>query len=221
MRRSVIVCAALEAACGVSTAPVVRAPVIVPDCAASAGAPSARSSPPDDPPWRADERFRVRVEQDGADVPVVDRRVVLARRAFTFVFQLAGIDAIDVNMSYAPATLDLARNGASLTGPDDVFGDGHGAAEERDPPHGVFVDDEAFNLWGWGEDMHRCHAREAPPGKPYTVCKRIVESLRRRDELDAPIERTPARELYVVAMSTTAGPARWELQRAWLTIVLR
>jgi hypothetical protein len=196
----------------------VSAPVVP---SGTAAPPATVLAPaPVDPPWRDDERFRVRVEQDGAAVPIVDHQVKLARHAFTFVFELAGIDFFSVNASYKSHTLDLARANAPLSALDGVFGLGRAAAEELDPPHGMFVDDESFNSWGWKDDVHRCHAHETPPGEQYAVCKRVVETFR-NGPAETPVEKSTATALYVVVMSTetsTADMTQKELQRDWLTI---
>jgi hypothetical protein len=224
MRAWAFVCGALCLACGgggAEGAPV-SAPVLpsVPPPPAPIAAPVVAHT---DPPWQGEELFRVRVEQDGAEVPILNHRVALARHAFTFAFELQGIDTVDVNASYAPTTLEMASKRASLDGPDQPFGPGHGAAEEVDPPHGVFVDDESFNLWGWSGDLHRCHVHETPPGAGFFVCKRIVELLRSGPS-DTKVEASTARALYLVFFSGEP-PAeggrereREQPQYDWLTI---
>jgi hypothetical protein len=214
------------AACGPSvTHPEPVSAPVVPSVSAAPLVPIAvTASRPDPPPWRDGERFRVRLEQDGAEVPIVDHRVALARHAFTFVFELQGVDFIDVNASYVSRNLDLARSHEPLTGDDAPFGTAHGAAEEVDPPHRIFVDDEAFNLWGWRADMHRCHDHEMrdPEGQaPFDVCKRVVETFGHGTD-ETPVEKSTARALYVVVMSTEVdGFTTRELQRDWVTIDFR
>jgi hypothetical protein len=60
----------------------VELPMVLPS-AGPVSTPSARV----DTPWRSGERFRLRVEQRGANVPVINHTVTIARRAFTLVFE--------------------------------------------------------------------------------------------------------------------------------------
>ena len=196
-----------------------RTEVDIPTVLPSAGpvsTPSARV----DAPWRADERFRLRVEQRGANVPVADHKVTLARRAFTLVFELRDLDFIKVNASYTPETLERARSNDSLTNPDDAFSEGRGAAEEVDPPHGIFVDDGSFNYWGWDGDTHRCHVHEVRAN--LSTCTRIIEKLRTGGEVTL-VQKSTAKAIYVVVVATAAreGETVQELQRDWLTFTFQ
>ncbi len=170
---------------------------------------------PASPPWRGSERFHLRMEQDSVNVPVTNHIVTVARHAFTLVFELRGLDFVRVNASYSPKTLERAASNASLADLDGVFGDGRGAAEEEDPPHGIFVDDESFNYWGWDGDTHRCHAHATRAG--VSTCSRIIEMLRRGGD-NVMIQKSTTRALYVVVMATEE---EHELQRDWMTITFQ
>ena len=207
--------ALLAAACGGAQAPV-SAPLVV---APAASAPQPGQGDPPLTERAKDARFRVRIEQSGKDVPIDDHRVSLASDTFTFVFELAqGTDEISVNASYSSHTLELARANAPLTGDEQPFGAGHGAAEAMDEPaRNVFVDDDAFNVWGWSGPMHRCHVHQVLASG--SVCKRIVEDLT-QGSVEAPVGGSGVEALYVVFLAMKhEGTENHELERDWLTMV--
>lgn len=154
--------------------------------------------------WRPNEHFRLRVEQDGAELRVRDHEVTLARRTFTLAFELRGIRVIEVNASWSP---DVLRRASARGDLDDVFGDGRGLAEERsNPSHVMFTNDEGYNYWGWDDDVQRCHVHEVHGD--VMLCKRIVTMLGPTGEED--LARSTGAALYLVIVA--------QEQREWLTL---
>lgn len=201
----------LVASCGAPAAPPSVTLLPVPAASAPARVSNDRTPPRR---WEPSERFRLGIEQHDVALPIIHHTVTVARAPFTLVFEMHGIEFIEVNASYGSSVLDRARSHASL---EDTFGPGNGMAEEDPPPKGIFIRDDAFNYWGWDKDNHRCHAHIERDDE--SVCKRVIDVLREGAVTKWPLVSWRGDPVYFVVVA--ANDDGDEAQRDWLTVSFR
>lgn len=184
-------------------------------------------------PWDPKEWFRIRLEQHGQRVPIVDHRAALARETFDIVATMrlaAGESAVlEVHAARYDSVLAPVRAGRALR--EDLFGPGTGMAEALgDAEQTLLLDTAAHAHWFWTDpNEHRCLEakvlRLSPEGTA-VECRRRIAHLA---TVGGPLERTAIERAGVASIhlvfvavepshETLMGPER---QRDWLSLDLR
>ncbi len=164
--------------------------------------------------------FGVGIEQQGADIPIVDHVVGLDRGPFTLVLTYPEYMGVLANFSLSPALVCGMATGKTFDEILEEPGMFMGVAEEsRNPKRAIFIDDAAPHYLYAEEDDDRFGDVRVTPDS--VVGRREIAAVRAIGANLVPIEQTDFDRLYIVLVHADWGP-NWEritLQQEYLTVI--